>query len=98
MKGIQVYCSTWVGYTKEAEHYYCKLALFDEEKLVEAIKEDDYCVPVGEPFRYIPTEEAARAIAEKDNYRGGEEYIRNAMRSYMESGTTRFFSLHHICS
>ena len=97
MKAVQLYCTSWVGVTKDAEHYYCKLFVFDEDKIKKAVADDDYCVPVGEPLRYVPTYEGARAIAEKDNYKGDRQ-LQLDIDFYLSNGTTRFFSLHQMCA
>ena len=97
MKALQLYVTSWVGESVEAEHYYCKVHEHPVEALERGCLIDDYCVPLGDSFRYIPTEEQALALARKDNYRGGGAKIREDADEYMENGVTRFWTLHQLC-
>ena len=98
MKAIQLYCTSWVGYADNAEHIYCRVSEHTVESLEDACAAGDYCVPLGDPFLYTPTESAAMYLARKDNYRGGSEKIHDDAMYYVEHGVSRFWSLHQVCS
>ena len=95
MKKVIANITSYIGISADAEHYYCKYEVFDNqvEFLNHVHSYDEVAVYGDKELRYYPTEGEALAMVKKDC---GDKISYMQVADYINHGTIRFPDIHSI--